>query len=120
MKILKDFIESGILEMYVADCANEEESKEVEVMISKHPEVRIEIYEIAKTLELYAMALSVPPKQQVKDLLLRRIMDSENAIKNKFVLKSNWEVTAKTLNRIFNPSELSFYQKDSYTNSYCN
>ena len=111
MKILKDYIESGILEMYVADCTNEEESKEVEVMISKHPEVRIEIYEISKTLEIYAMALSTPPKQQVKDLLLRRIMDSENVLKNKFALKSNWEVTAKTLNRIFNLSELLFLSK---------
>ncbi len=54
MEDLKAYIESGVLELYVLGDLTEAERLEVELMLSKHPELKNEVFEIEKALEKYS------------------------------------------------------------------
>lgn len=73
MSPIKDFIESGLLELYVMGVASPEETAAVEQMAAAHPEVRQEIDAISEQMELYAMAHAVEPKTTIKPLVLATI-----------------------------------------------
>lgn len=51
---VKEYIESGSLELYVAGALNEKERKEAEAMIEQYPEVRAELEAIERAMEDYA------------------------------------------------------------------
>ena len=53
---LNEIRDSGLLELYVLGDLAGEELKSVEEAIGKYPELRQDIYEISKTLEVYAKA----------------------------------------------------------------
>lgn len=76
-----DYIQSGILEMYVLGITTPEETKEVEEMAKKHSEVRAEIDKISKDIELYAQMHAVTPSPTIKPFLMASIDYSER-IKN--------------------------------------
>ncbi len=54
----KEYIESGILEIYVMGMASHSEQEDVEMMAAVHPEIRQEIDAISEVLEKYALAHS--------------------------------------------------------------
>ena len=78
---VSEYIQSGILEMYVLGIATPEEIKEVDEMAAKHPEIRNEIETISKDIELYAEMHAVKPSPTIKPFLLASIDYSER-IKN--------------------------------------
>jgi mannose-6-phosphate isomerase-like protein (cupin superfamily) len=78
---ITDYIQSGILEMYVLGITAPEETREVEEMAQKHAEVRNEIDKINKDIELYAEKHSVKPSPTIKPFLMASIDYSER-IKN--------------------------------------
>jgi mannose-6-phosphate isomerase-like protein (cupin superfamily) len=69
MKI-KDYIESGILELYVLGDLTEAEVLEVESTIGAHPELKQEIHAIEKALEFYAHAHALEADPTSKPLML--------------------------------------------------
>ncbi|MFD3001902.1 cupin domain-containing protein [Pontibacter toksunensis] len=73
MNSIKDFIESGVLELYVMGAASPEEAAAVEQMAASHPEVQQEIDAISEQMEVYAMAHAVKPRNTVKTLVLATI-----------------------------------------------
>ncbi|WP_207434679.1 cupin domain-containing protein [Sabulibacter ruber] len=73
MNPIIDYIESGILELYVMGVTTPGETQEVEQMASAHPEIREEIETIRQTIEAYALAHAVAPKSTVKPLVLATI-----------------------------------------------
>lgn len=73
MNQIRDFIESGIIELYVMGAASPEEVNEVKEMAAVHPEVRQEVENISLALEQYAQAQAVKPRGTVKTLLLATI-----------------------------------------------
>lgn len=73
MNPVTDYIESGILELYVMGVISPEESREVERMAALHPEVRQEMNVIRTALEEYALAHAIQPKASVKALFLATI-----------------------------------------------
>lgn len=73
MHSVTEYIESGILEMYVMGLTSEEESTEVEKMMALHPEILAEVRAIERSLELYGQADSAEPHGTVKPLLLATI-----------------------------------------------
>ncbi len=81
MSVVKDYIESGILEMYVLGDICAEELHDVEQMALLHPEVATEIEIIKSSLENYARLNAVEPDPIVKPFLLATIDYSER-IKN--------------------------------------
>lgn len=69
----KEYIESGILELYVAGIASAEECIEVEKRATADPAIRQEIEYISMALETYAMANAVAPNPIIKPFLLATI-----------------------------------------------
>jgi mannose-6-phosphate isomerase-like protein (cupin superfamily) len=54
MNKIDEYINSGILEMYVLGMTSLEETKDVNDMASLHEEIRVEIDEISKTLQIHS------------------------------------------------------------------
>ncbi len=61
----KEYIESGILELYVYGSLSEAESEEVATMAKKHPEIQAEIIAIEKSI--LALSSSFAPFQSVEN-----------------------------------------------------
>lgn len=81
MDIYKEFIESGILELYVMDLTTADENKSVADMAALYPEVRQEINEISLAMERYALENTVEPDPIVKPFLMATI-DYTDRLKN--------------------------------------
>ena len=73
---LKEYIESGILELYAAGALTQNEALEVEAMAEKHPEVKSEIATIQKALTNYSAIYKKNPRPE----LHRRILDKIDEI----------------------------------------
>jgi len=69
----KEYISSGILELYVTGALISKESIQVEEVIKKYPEVRDEYNNIQKTFYLSASAVLKSPSEKVKSALLDKI-----------------------------------------------
>jgi anti-sigma-K factor RskA len=71
---IKEYIESGILELYVLGDLSAEEKLQVEVMASKHPAIRAELGEIELSLELFAQKTAVEPAEHLRVRVLNSIL----------------------------------------------
>jgi mannose-6-phosphate isomerase-like protein (cupin superfamily) len=77
MNKVSEYIESGILEMYVLGVLDEKECAEVESMAVAHEEIRIEIDEISDSLKTYASVDTEAPHPAIKPLLMATVDFSE-------------------------------------------
>ncbi|MEJ8803885.1 cupin domain-containing protein [Pontibacter sp. H249] len=68
-----EFIESGVLELYVMGVASPEEVRAVEDMAAAHPEVKEEIEQIRLSIEHYAQVHAIKPRSTVKTLIMATI-----------------------------------------------
>jgi anti-sigma-K factor RskA len=67
------YIETGILEEYVAGHLSTEQQREVEAMAAKYPEVKQEIEAIEFALEKYALSQAIQPSSGLKDRLFNQL-----------------------------------------------
>jgi quercetin dioxygenase-like cupin family protein len=79
---IKDFITSGIIEIYCMGLSSDEEKKEVEKLASENKEVRDEIASVNEALRLYALAVSKSPSASLKNKIMSAIMSAEKDEKN--------------------------------------
>ncbi|GAB3812104.1 cupin domain-containing protein [Pontibacter rugosus] len=70
---LTEFIESGVLELYIMGATTAQETLAVEKMAASHPEIRQEIDAISQAMESYALAHAEQPRKSVKSLVLATI-----------------------------------------------
>ncbi len=75
---INDIISSGLLELYVLEKTNEQETIKVESWKATYPEVAQELLAIEYSLEQYDMAHAVVPSAEVKNKLLSKIMSKNN------------------------------------------
>lgn len=73
MNTVAEFIESGILELYVMGAASEEDVLAVEKMAAAYPEVKQEIEQISLAMEHYAQASAIKPRSTVKTLVMATV-----------------------------------------------
>jgi mannose-6-phosphate isomerase-like protein (cupin superfamily) len=73
MSSITEYIESGILEMYVMGVLSPRESMEVQQMAASHPEVLLEIKQIEYNLQSYSENQTPSPHPAIKPLLLATI-----------------------------------------------
>jgi mannose-6-phosphate isomerase-like protein (cupin superfamily) len=73
MQKVSEYIESGILELYVMGSISADEAEEVEKMMVLHPEIQNEVHAIELSLEKFAQVNAVQPPATVKPLLLATI-----------------------------------------------
>lgn len=81
MTTVKEYINSGILEMYVLGMTSAEESTQVREMASKYPEINTEIEEISKALEIDAENRVDAPSETLKPFIMA-IVDYTERLKN--------------------------------------
>jgi anti-sigma-K factor RskA len=68
-----EYIESGILELYVAGTLTPDEAHEVEAMASAHPEVKTELEEIRNAMELLTTTQRRNPRPELRAKILGQI-----------------------------------------------
>lgn len=79
---IKQYIESGVLELYVLGRLTESEAQEVENKAAQHPEVAAEISDIEQTLEEAAQATAPPVNPEILERTLRDIRDGDSGSTN--------------------------------------
>ncbi|WP_301923358.1 anti-sigma factor [Ferruginibacter sp.] len=84
----QDIILSGILELYAAGLASEEEQKDVQAYIVQYPEVAEELALIDADMESYAQALAMEPSASVKEKIFARINNEKEEAKTVAPVKS--------------------------------
>ncbi|MEO6883059.1 MAG: anti-sigma factor [Bacteroidia bacterium] len=96
----KDYISSGILEMYVMGVTSLEETREVETFAQQHAEIKAEIESIRKAMENYISGTEKNPPADLKEKIF-------SEIKKESLQKNNFSKDAKVipLNPDFNKSE---------------
>jgi len=70
---IKEYILSGVLELYVLGKLDAQENAAVELMAAQHPEVRVEIDAIEQALEVYAQLHAQTPPQGTLGEILNRV-----------------------------------------------
>ncbi|MCF0056838.1 cupin domain-containing protein [Dyadobacter sp. CY356] len=73
MSEVREFIESGILEMYVRGDASPDENALVELMATKYHEVKEELYIIEVALENYALSQATTVDPVIKPFLMATV-----------------------------------------------
>lgn len=91
MENIQAYIETGILELYVLGDLTPNEKSQVEEMALIHPEVKVELADIERSLEAYAFENAVEPSSQLRDKVLNSLLTSF-ADDNKFPTKPFTEV----------------------------
>ena len=69
----KEFIESGILELYILGIASNAEQQEVELMAKTDPAIQEELNAISLSLEAVAVKQVIPPNPIIKPFLMATI-----------------------------------------------
>lgn len=107
---IKEYISSGILELYVYGALTEAESREVSQVLKKHPEVRQEVEEIETVLQ--KLASSTAPNYNAEAILSRikmklggkshgNVVDIERKKETDWVSYMGWAATILLLIGLF-------------------
>ena len=78
---VSEYIETGILELYVLGIASDEERNDVERLALEHVEIREEIEEIKVSIEVYGDAYKLEPNPVIKPFLMA-IIDYTERLKS--------------------------------------
>ena len=74
MEDIKEYMESGVLELYALGDVSAAEKAEVEAMVLKHPAIKAELLEIERSMELYAENNAVEPGENLRDRILNSVL----------------------------------------------
>ncbi len=74
------FITSGIIELYVAGMATEQEARELEAAMAQFPELAAEVEACRRDMEQYIRLQAVAPPPAIKEHLLRMVSDETKLI----------------------------------------
>lgn len=77
---IQEYIESGIIELYVMNTLPESEMADVEAMARQYPDIQAEIEEVQAVMQVYSQAHAISPSPDLKDKILNKI-NSEIASK---------------------------------------
>lgn len=108
MEDAKEYIESGILELYVLGELSPEERLQVEDMAAKHAAVKAELDDIAQAMTMYADAHAIEPNEALRNRVLNNLLtnfaDDRNFKANKY------EAPVVPLNNSGKPTVSIFYK----------
>ncbi|WP_295767436.1 anti-sigma factor [uncultured Mucilaginibacter sp.] len=99
MEETREYIESGILELYVLGDLSTEEKLQVQAMVQKHPLVKAELQEIEKAAYLYADLHQTEPSPVLRDRVLNSLLTNLADDRNlKTVTNRHEEATVRKMN----------------------
>lgn len=93
---IKEYISSGILELYVLGLLSPEENQEVNRMIEQYPELQSEVLAIEKTVKAYADNLGIKPRPGVEQDILQKVGNVEQVPAANRPSASNSETSSPT------------------------
>ena len=70
---IREYIESGIIELYVMNALPANEMAEVEAMAHSNPEIQREIEDIQAVMQVYSQAHAITPRPELKEQILNKI-----------------------------------------------
>ena len=70
---IREYIESGAIELYVMNALSESEAAEVEALALQNPEILAEIEEVQSVMQLYAQTYAQIPRPELKNQILDKI-----------------------------------------------
>ncbi len=82
---VREYISSGIIELYAMGALSLQEMKEVEQMASAHPEVAAELSHVQEALNDYASVHARNPRPSLRAEVLKAVSDSPQAKKGKVI-----------------------------------
>ena len=103
MENIKDYIESGVLELYVLGDLSKEERLQVEEMANLHPKIATELTQIELAMESVALNLAVIPSDSQKAKFLNSLTLAEDNVESKV---SSTEAKVVPMSK----SSLNFYK----------
>ncbi len=86
---VKEYISSGIIELYVMSALSPLEMKEVEQMAASHPEVAEEISRVQETLNEYAGTHARNPRPSLRAEIMKAVENSSNVKTGKVIEMSS-------------------------------
>ncbi len=106
MEDIKQYIESGILELYVLNDLTPEEKLEVEKNAEIYPAIKQELNEISQTMELFADHNAIEPRESLREIVINQLISEPSAAINpvsskKVSDKDNKVVSLKPVNQIY-------------------
>jgi len=110
MTNIQQYIDSGVLELYIYGALSEEESKAVSAELKKHPEIKKEVEEIENALEQLSTAVAPYNPEAILQKIQAKIQDSKTTIpidrdrknnKTKVVLYIGWAASILLLIGLF-------------------
>ncbi|RYE36945.1 MAG: anti-sigma factor [Sphingobacteriaceae bacterium] len=87
MEDIKQYIESGILELYVLDNLTSQEKGEVEEYAAIYPEIKHELNEISRTMDLFADHNAIEPRDSLRETVISQLLN--NSHKNSSSVKND-------------------------------
>ena len=82
---VKEYISSGVIELYAMNALSPQEMKEVEHMAIAHPEVAKELDNVKESLDNYAHVHSRNPRPSLRAEIMKSVAESEESKKGKVI-----------------------------------
>ncbi|RYE36812.1 MAG: anti-sigma factor [Sphingobacteriaceae bacterium] len=86
MEDIKQYIESGILELYVLGNLAPQEKREVEEYAANYPAIKQELNDISRTMELFADHNAIEPRESLRETIVNQLISgvsTQNKISSK-------------------------------------
>jgi anti-sigma-K factor RskA len=74
---VREYIESGIIELYVMNALSATERAEVATLAQQYPEIQAEIEDVEAMMQVYSQAHAITPKPELKEQILNKIKQEQ-------------------------------------------
>jgi len=105
---IRQYIESGILELYVLNDLTPQEKQEVETYAAMYPAIKQELNDISQTMELFADYNAIEPRESIRDTIISKLVN--NAPVKKDLLSEQNFIAEKKIVPLKTVNQSYFYQ----------
>ncbi|MCB0710762.1 MAG: anti-sigma factor [Ignavibacteriae bacterium] len=96
---IKEYIESGVLELYAMGALPPEERAQVESDLATYPELRAELQEISDAVESIAPVPGIEPRADLRDSIIDLIGEKEEKQEEKNIISYQPEIPSRSNGR---------------------
>lgn len=109
MEDIRQYIESGILELYVLNDLTPQEKQEVETYAAMYPAIKKELNDISQTMELFADYNAIEPRESIRDTIISKLVNNAPVEKD-LLSEQDFSATEKKIVPLKTVNQSYFYQ----------
>lgn len=94
MEDIRQYIESGILELYVLNDLTPQEKQEVETYAAMYPAIKQELNDISQSMELFADYNAIEPRENLRDIIISKLVNNA-PVKSDLLSEQNFTAEKK-------------------------